>query len=106
MGRYKLVVLTKAVAGQDKEFNDWYSNIHLADVLAVEGFTSAVRLSYHSTIRGDPSAPSPYLAIYDIEADAPEDVMARLSETISAGRMRVSETLDMESVNAWLYTEI
>ena len=41
MGRYMFLGLTNATEGRDDEFNDWYDNRHLPDVLAVEGFVAA-----------------------------------------------------------------
>lgn len=40
---YKFVVLTNAVEGRDAEFNDWHSNVHLADVVAIPGILRAER---------------------------------------------------------------
>src|SRR5690606_19186746 len=40
---YAYVVLSNPVPGRDQEYNDWYSNRHLADVVAVPGFVSAQR---------------------------------------------------------------
>ena len=43
MARYQYVVMTNAVEGRDAEFNEWYTNIHLKEVLEVPGFTAATR---------------------------------------------------------------
>jgi primosomal replication protein N len=43
MGRHILVVMTNAVEGKDQEFNHWYSNVHLGEVVAIPGFVSAQR---------------------------------------------------------------
>ena len=37
MAKYTFVVLTNAVDGKDDTFNEWYTNTHLGDVLAVPG---------------------------------------------------------------------
>jgi hypothetical protein len=37
MAKYTFVVLTNAVEGKDDAFDDWYTNTHLGDVLAVPG---------------------------------------------------------------------
>ena len=41
MAKYTFVVLTNAVEGKDDAFDEWYTNTHLGDVLAVPGFVSA-----------------------------------------------------------------
>ena len=38
MQDYVYVVRSGPVAGGDEAYNDWYTNVHLADVLAVPGF--------------------------------------------------------------------
>jgi hypothetical protein len=66
---YKFVVLTNAVEGREDEYNDWYTNRHLPDVLAIPGIVEAVRFELAGTQRIAPPWPYRYLAIYDIETD-------------------------------------
>jgi len=44
MVKATLVVLTNPVAGREDDYNDWYTNRHLGDVLEVPGIVSAKRL--------------------------------------------------------------
>jgi hypothetical protein len=57
---------------REEEFNDWYSNIHIPDLLAVPGFVRAARY-----VNPDPSSweTGKYLAIYEIETDNIQDVV-------------------------------
>jgi hypothetical protein len=41
MSRYEFLVLTRPVSGTKDEFNRWYDEQHLRDVLAVPGFVGA-----------------------------------------------------------------
>ena len=43
MDRHLLLVFSNAVEGKDDEFNDWYTNVHLSDMLAADGFVTAQR---------------------------------------------------------------
>ena len=56
-----------------QEFNDWYNNIDLPDVLAVPGFRQALRAQAIAAC-GDSAAPCEagerYVALYDIESAA------------------------------------
>ena len=45
MGRYVFAVHSNAAEGREQEYNDWYSNHHLKDVLACPGVISARRLT-------------------------------------------------------------
>lgn len=79
--KYKYLVFTNARDGRDDEFNAWYDEIHLPEVVAVPGFTGAERYA----IRPQPGDPEPkhrYLAIYDMET---EDVSATLKELMRRG---------------------
>ena len=43
MGKYIFMVFANAVDGKDDAFNDWYTNVHLDEVLQVPGFASGQR---------------------------------------------------------------
>lgn len=43
MARHHFIVLSNPVAGREDDYNDWYDNEHLDDVLKVEGFVAAQR---------------------------------------------------------------
>jgi hypothetical protein len=55
-----LIVWTNAAAGQEDEFNAWYSREHLGDRVSVPGFRNGAR---YLALRGDPK----YLAVYETE---------------------------------------
>jgi hypothetical protein len=60
--------------GDEATYNDWYNNIHLPDLLAVEGVKTARRFK---VINGN-RAPWPYAAVYEIETDDPTGFIDRL----------------------------
>ena len=62
------MALTNAVDDREDEYNDWYNNTHLKDVLNVPGFVSAQRFRLSSAQRMA-NPPYKYLAIYEIETD-------------------------------------
>jgi hypothetical protein len=83
-----MLALTNCLPGREDEFNEWYDNTHVKDLLAVPGVVSAQRFKIPS---GDEdSAPYQYLTVYGIEGSV-EDVRASLAET-RGGRV-ISETL-------------
>ena len=89
MAKHMLVVFANAADGRDEEFNRWYNDVHLGDVLGIEGFVAAQRFE----LKGMPGADSPhrYLALYEIETDDVDAVVERL--TSSAGSMVLSDAL-------------
>lgn len=68
-----------ASPAQESEYNDWYDNAHIPELLAIEGFVSARR---YKLVGDDESSTHPYLAVYELEADdltAPLQAMRRQS---------------------------
>jgi len=93
MKKYKLVVLTNALEGQDDEFNTWYTDKHLSDVLEIAGITAAQRFQ----VQGEAIQANPlynYLAIYDIETDDLESVLTELQVRPESGQMYLSPAMD------------
>lgn len=96
MAKALLVVATNpATRDDDADFNAWYTDTHLDDVVALEGFATAKRYVL-SDVRPTPgSDPSPfrYLAIYELETDDVASAAANLQAALADGRMRRSDTL-------------
>ncbi len=51
---------------REKEFNDWYNNMHVPDMLEVEGMISATRWI---GAEDKPGQHRKYLALYELETD-------------------------------------
>lgn len=104
MAKYVYVVFTGPVEGREAEYNDWYDNVHAADVLAVDGMKSIQRYEMAQT---DPpqEGPTPYLALYEVEADSPEQVRAAMKEAQREGRMPTSEALDRAQTKTFFYEQ-
>jgi hypothetical protein len=43
MAKYKLIALANPVAGEEREFNEWYNNVHVPDVTSLPGVKSGKR---------------------------------------------------------------
>jgi hypothetical protein len=79
---------------REDEFNDWYGNAHLAEILAVPGFVAARRYKVHDAAAGG-SAHS-YLAIYEIDADDLTDPVKELRARSAAGMTHTSDALQTD----------
>ncbi len=54
--KHVLVVMSNPAPGKEQEYNDWYTNVHLGDVLKVPGIVSAQRFKLDDKQRtGTPS---------------------------------------------------
>jgi hypothetical protein len=106
--KHVLVVLTSPNPGQEDEFNHWYDETHLAEVLRIPGVVSAQRFRV-SDAQLAPELTSldgaPYLAIYELDV-APEQIADALMSAIGDGSVTLSEALDMGAVGAWLFSAL
>jgi hypothetical protein len=95
MRKYKLLVMTKPVEGREQEYNDWYQNVHLPDVVAIDGYRSAQR--YRLLRPMVPGADKfPYLAIYEIETDDIDGAVRALTERAGGERMVISGAMSRD----------
>lgn len=100
MTKALLVVLTSPTEGREDEYNDWYSNAHLADVLKAAGFEAAQRFAFvPSKLSRNPAAP--YLAIYEVDADKREQAEKLLLETANTAAMPISGALGPKPITWW-----
>jgi len=104
MSQYMLVVGTDAVEGKDAEYNDWHTNQHLPDTLAVPGFVSGQRFKLRSVVMGE--IRHRYLTIYTMETDDPEQVFALTMEMAGSDAMPVSDALDLENTSIGVFEPI
>ncbi|MDQ4420361.1 hypothetical protein OOT33_07930 [Sphingobium sp. DEHP117] len=92
MAKFKMVVLTNAVDGRDAEFNSWYDDVHLPDVMDIPGIVGAERFRMREGSRWN------YLAIYDVDCDNVTDVQNELDARAGTDRMTMTDALDMADI--------
>jgi hypothetical protein len=64
-----LVVRTDIAPEQEADFNRWYSDVHLPDIVGIPGVRSGRRYRLAVDVPGFPGAGVPsYLAIYELES--------------------------------------
>jgi hypothetical protein len=88
MAKYVIEVGTNCKdPAKEAEYNDWYNNIHLPDVLETPGFVRATR--YENTEAGKGQAK--FIALYEVETDDIDAFMkannANMAEKTKAGRI-------------------
>jgi len=101
MARHVVVVLSEPVAGREAEFDDWYENTHIDEVLATTGWTSGQRFVL-SAEKGA-KCPLRHLAVYEVEAESGDEVVATLDAT--RARRRQSDSFDWKRAAMWVFSE-
>ncbi|MBL6752305.1 MAG: hypothetical protein ISP90_17440 [Nevskia sp.] len=107
MAKYIFPVYTNPTSPQQEaEFNRWYDEHHLADVIDVPGFVAATRYRLATTQFANNPAPLThrYLALYEIETDDLPGTMRALLERIPS--MVPSEAIDLAHMNAPVLEQI
>ena len=67
------------------EYNDWYDNIHLPDLLDVKGVVGASRYRVAKAQQGGPIDGPQYLAIYEIDIDDVQDFLDDMMRAATDG---------------------
>ena len=91
MAKFRLVVFTNPVPGREDEYDTWYNEVHLGDVLAVPGVVAAQRFKLRAPVMGE--LPTGNLALYEIDADDPDAVIAEIMSRAGTEAMPLSEAL-------------
>lgn len=106
MRRFSWLVFTNCDPAHEAEFDDWYDNIHLPDVLNVPGVVAARRLKLaagQATAEDDRfflcdvernGAKFGNLAIYEIEADDEKAVLEHITGMAGTADMELSPYLN------------
>jgi len=91
--------------GQEEEFNEWYDNTHIPEVMSIPEIVSAQRFRHRQLAReaGQPVAQG-YLTVYELEGN-PDEYMAKIGAAVASGEVQMDGApFDRYSVNMsfWL----
>lgn len=106
MTRSIYMVFTDPVDGQEDEFNKWYENQHISDVLNIDGVVGATRYIV-SNVRGRSGATSPtrYLTVYELDGE-PESIVGRLTAATASGNIAISSAVARQRTTSYVFTEL
>jgi hypothetical protein len=101
VAHYEVVVLSNPVEGREDEYNRWYDEQHLKDVLAVDGIISAQR---YKTAGPTPN-PFAYMAVYGVETDDLSAMLGDIGARAGTDRMPMSPAFDGANASMHVYAE-
>jgi hypothetical protein len=87
--RYILEISSRALPGREAEYDRWYGDVHVKDVLALPGFQSAERFR---RLGGDGQETGEFVALYTVETDAPADLLQSLFA--ASATMQLTDSID------------
>jgi hypothetical protein len=105
MAKHVFLSLLNAQDGKDGQFNEWYRDVHLPDVLTIPGFVAAQRFKLSAAQLPGMETRWRYLVIYEIDGVSPADALGELARRMGGGSMIISDALAPD-VAAWAYTAL
>jgi len=92
-----MLVFTDPVSGLEAEFNDWYTNIHIPEIVKMTGMRGARRYRIGDGPRGG-ALTNQYLAVYDL-GDNPQEALRKLDVIASSGQLTQSDAVDRSGLS-------
>ena len=107
MARYVILALTNPTEGKEGEFNRWYDDHHIDDVIDVPGFVSARRFRLAERQYQQNRTPNRhrYLALYEIETDDLDATLDDLYSRVGTPAMLMSDAIDLDGMNAPVFEQ-
>jgi hypothetical protein len=90
---------------RDGEYNDWYTNTHIPEVLDIPGITAARRFKA-SDVAPPPDGAHQYCAVYELECDDLSAIMPALAERFADGSMHMSDAMEMDPTPSFVIYEL
>lgn len=93
--------MSEPVPGREAEFERWYQDVHLPELIVLDGFVAAQR---YRRVRVLGAAQSwPHMAVYEIETDDIDAVIDGLILVAEAGKLTLSEAIDTDLTSAAVF---
>ena len=91
---------------REDEFNDWYNNLHAADVLQNKGFTNLTRYELIPRVENNVQGKGKYLALWEIETDNLDAVIAEHKNTMRQKEKQGRFSPVAKSISSGFYKQI
>ncbi len=99
--KHMVLVLSEPTEGQTEEFDRYYEQDHIDEVLATTGWSSGQRFRLADEVGA--ACPLPYLALYEAWSEDAASVLKTLSET--RDQRAQSKSLNKRTAGVWVFEE-
>ena len=96
------IVKSDAVDGREDEYNTWYNDVHLPEVLQIDGFQAAQRFAL-SEQQVQKKQSYGYLAIYEIDTNNIAETLQNLQQ---ATWLNMSNAIDQRYVEISVFSAV
>lgn len=94
MPKAVMIVWSDPSEGADEgEYNRWYDEVHVVDVLRIPGFVGCTRYRLADAQFGPVDTPGRYVALYEVDVDDLSAVPQRMGEAFAAGELPMSDVI-------------
>ena len=97
------IVMSNPIKGKENEYNEWYSNTHLQEIVKINGFISAQRFKLTDEQHMEDQTYK-YMAIYEIENENIGDSIKKLNE--AAESFTMAPVIDVDNVHVSIFKSI
>jgi hypothetical protein len=105
MAKYTFIVLSNPTSpAQEDEYNKWYDDQHIPDVLSLDGYVTAQRFRLADSQVGE-NNPHKYLTLYEMETDNLDASVTELMDWFGNG-MIVTDAFDLMNQRAHIFAPI
>lgn len=99
--RTYMLVFTNPLPNKEDEFNTWYTNIHMPEILATDGFLAAQRFKLDDVQQMPEQQQHKYLAIYELDTDRTREA---LENVVKAGpTMTMEPVIDLQTARVHVF---
>jgi hypothetical protein len=92
MARFQLIIYTNAKPGRDADYNSWYDQVHMDDLLSMDGVLAGQRF------RTCGESQWKYGSIFELEGEDPVALTEHIVGTFRSGKLSLSDAVDLETV--------
>ena len=104
MARYRWLVFTNCTPGSDADYNQWYDEVHVPDLLRIPGIVGVKRASVAGPqmamldngdleLAGAERIPYRYLSVYELDTEDPKAVLAEVQRRARTPEMEITPLL-------------
>jgi hypothetical protein len=105
MAKYTFIVLSNPISpAQEDEYNKWYDDQHIPDVLSLDGYVTAQRFRLADSQVGE-NNPYKYLTLYEMETDNLDAAITELMDWFANG-MIVTDAFDLKNMGPYIFAPI